>query len=138
MLAATSRHAAVWQIRQLIALAKAQPDKLVYGTGGPGSSQTAASSARRASRPNEQRSIDLGQSTGRWRCDHARMATPKIRTLQPAAQTLGGERALADALGVKPEDVARWLTGVTPPHDRAYLAALDIVARGPLNTTRKK
>jgi len=66
------------------------------------------------------------------------MATPKIRTLQRAAQTLGGERALAEALGVKPEDVARWLAGVTPPHDKAYLAALDIVARGPLHTSSKK
>lgn len=58
------------------------------------------------------------------------MSNPKVRTIQRAAEALGGERALADALGVKAEDVARWLAGTAPAEDAVYLAALDIVAQG--------
>ena len=47
-----------------------------------------------------------------------------------AVQTLGSEKALADALGVMPEKVAKWLRGEEVPHNGAYLAALDIVATG--------
>jgi DNA-binding transcriptional regulator YiaG len=57
---------------------------------------------------------------------------PKTRTLKRALETLGSSKALADALGVKAEEVADWLAGASSPHDTAYLTALDIVARGPM------
>lgn len=60
------------------------------------------------------------------------MTTAKRRTIRRAAAALGGEKALADALGVALEDVASWLSGAAEPNDGAYFAALDIVARGPL------
>ncbi len=62
----------------------------------------------------------------------------KIRTMQRAVQTLGGEQALAEALGVRREDVAQWLSGAAAPQDAAYLAALDIVARGPVGWSRAR
>jgi hypothetical protein len=56
------------------------------------------------------------------------LSTPKIRTLQRAAETLGSEKALATKLGVQPEDVADWLSGTVVMDDHVYLALLDIVA----------
>jgi DNA-binding transcriptional regulator YdaS (Cro superfamily) len=60
----------------------------------------------------------------------------KIRTMQRAMQTLGSEQALAEMLDVSPQDVAQWLSGAALPQDAAYLAALDIVARGPIGHGR--
>ena len=60
---------------------------------------------------------------------HGGMPTPKIRTLVRAVQVLGGETRLAAALGVSSEALAEWLSGAVCPHDDAYFAALDIVAR---------
>jgi DNA-binding transcriptional regulator YiaG len=57
------------------------------------------------------------------------MPTPRIRTLLRASQILGGETQLASALSVSPEALAEWLSGRVWPHDPAYFAALDIVAR---------
>jgi DNA-binding transcriptional regulator YiaG len=57
------------------------------------------------------------------------MPTPRIRTLRRAAKILGGETRLASALSVSPEALAEWLSGAVCPHDPAYFAALDIVAR---------
>jgi hypothetical protein len=62
------------------------------------------------------------------------MNTPKVRTMRRAADMLGGEPALAKALGVKPQEVAAWLSGECVASDRAYFLALDIVARGPEET----
>lgn len=50
--------------------------------------------------------------------------------MRRAVQTLGSETALADALGVKPEEVGEWVRGEKVPHNDAYLDALDIVATG--------
>ena len=58
-----------------------------------------------------------------------RMSTPRMRTLQRAVQTLGGEERLARALGVSLAQLVEWLAGAAHPHDAAYFAALDIVAR---------
>jgi hypothetical protein len=58
-----------------------------------------------------------------------RMPTPRIRTLHRAVQTLGGEEPLARALGVSVAQLLEWLAGAAHPHDGAYFAALDIVAR---------
>jgi hypothetical protein len=62
----------------------------------------------------------------------------KMRTMQRAVETLGGEKALAEILQVTREDVARWLSGAASPQDAAYLAALDIVARGPMGSSRTR
>ena len=62
----------------------------------------------------------------------------KIRTMQRAVQTLGGEQALAEMLEVRREEVAQWLSGAASPQDTAYLAALDIVARGPMGSSRTR
>jgi DNA-binding transcriptional regulator YdaS (Cro superfamily) len=59
------------------------------------------------------------------------METPKTRTMRRAAETLGDEKRLAHALGVAPDDVMRWVQGDALPGTSAFLAALDIVARGP-------
>ena len=62
------------------------------------------------------------------------MENAKLRTIRRAAEALGSEEALAEALGVGLEDVASWLSGSTVPNDAAYFAALDIVASGPLRS----
>jgi transcriptional regulator with XRE-family HTH domain len=61
------------------------------------------------------------------------MATPKRRTLVRAAETLGGEQALAEALGVNVYALAGWLQGTSDAPDAAFFAALEIVANGPFN-----
>ena len=55
-------------------------------------------------------------------------STPKIRTLHRAAQALGSQKALADKLCVKLEDIANWQSGTVELDDRVYFALLDIVA----------
>lgn len=67
----------------------------------------------------------------------AGMATPRRRTLAKAAETLGGERALAEALGVNVHTVAGWLQGTSDAPDAAYFAALRIVANGPFNSKER-
>ena len=57
--------------------------------------------------------------------------TAYTRILRFAAETLGGAEALARALAVNGEELARWLTGAERAPHRIYLAALDIVAAGP-------
>jgi len=61
------------------------------------------------------------------------MTAARLRTIRRAVAALGSEKALADALGVRLQEVAGWMSGATVPHDRAYFAALDIVASGPLS-----
>ena len=61
------------------------------------------------------------------------MATPRRRTLAKAAEALGGERALAEALGVNVYALVGWLQGTSDAPDAAYFAALTIVANGPFN-----
>ena len=63
----------------------------------------------------------------------AGLATPRTRTLAKAAETLGGEQALAEALGVNVYALAGWLQGASDAPDAAYFAALEIVANGPFN-----
>lgn len=66
------------------------------------------------------------------------MTTPRLRTLANAVQTLGGEKALADALGLNAALLRDWLHGVVEPPDAVYFAALEIVAKGPFNGKRGK
>ena len=63
----------------------------------------------------------------------AGMPTSRTRTLAKAAETLGGEQALAEALGVNVYALAGWLRGTIQLPDAPYFAALDIVANGPFN-----
>jgi hypothetical protein len=62
----------------------------------------------------------------------AGMATSRTRTLAEAAETLGGEQALAEALGVNVYALAGWLQGTSDAPD----AALEIVANGPFNENK--
>jgi hypothetical protein len=59
------------------------------------------------------------------------MKSPRTRTIRRAADTVGGVKPLAEELGVEAEELARWLEGTSSPGTAAFLAALDIVARGP-------
>jgi hypothetical protein len=65
------------------------------------------------------------------------MATPRTRTLAKAAEDLGGEQALAEALGVNAYALAGWLQGTSDAPDAAYFAALEIVANGPFNNKER-
>ena len=65
------------------------------------------------------------------------MESARSRTIRRALEVLGDEKALAYALGVQLEDVRSWLTETAAPDDRAYFAALDIVAVGPLFSGRR-
>lgn len=56
--------------------------------------------------------------------------TPYTRTLQRAADTLGGYERLARALGVTLAQLRLWTTGVEVPPIEVFTAALDIVAAG--------
>ena len=75
------------------------------------------------------------------RCAHAGRVTgaivsddPKVegtaysRTLQRAADRLGGVAELAEKLGVGAPDLERWIAGASRPPQDVFLAALDIVA----------
>jgi hypothetical protein len=53
-----------------------------------------------------------------------------MRTLQRAAETLGGVRELAELLGKPVADVQRWVDGKAQPPQDLFLVALDIVAGG--------
>jgi hypothetical protein len=57
--------------------------------------------------------------------------TPQQRTLRRAAETLGGVEHLSQVLQATPAHVASWISGEAPVPTKIYLAALDIVARGP-------
>jgi hypothetical protein len=61
------------------------------------------------------------------------MDTAQTRTLRRAlAACSGNTKTLAEILGVPIAELAPWLAGKNAPPTRVYLAALDIVARGPL------
>ncbi len=57
-------------------------------------------------------------------------STAYTRTLQRAADTLGGPALLARALSVPLADLKRWLAGESRPPQDIFLAALDIVSDG--------
>ena len=51
------------------------------------------------------------------------------RTLQQAAEVVGGEANLATALRAPPHALRRWLEGVESPPIQVHLAALDLITR---------
>lgn len=50
-------------------------------------------------------------------------------TLRQAAELLGGEENLANALKVSPEALRPWLKGEEPPPIEVHLATLDLLTR---------
>lgn len=56
------------------------------------------------------------------------MPTVYIRTLQRAAELVGGEEALARRLKVTPSHLALWLHGTVSPPCDFFLKAADIVS----------
>ena len=55
------------------------------------------------------------------------MPTVYVRTLQRAAELVGGEEALARRLKVTPSHLALWLHGIVSPPCDYFLKAADIV-----------
>ena len=59
------------------------------------------------------------------------------RVIRTAAETLGGEGELASHLGVSPEQLARWASGLEAAPFEAFLAGLDVIARGSFARRRR-
>ena len=66
-------------------------------------------------------------------CYAKRMEThrPYVEALCAAVDTLGGEKQLADRLGVDAKDLHAWVEGRSAPPLGAFLEALDVIAAGP-------
>jgi hypothetical protein len=61
------------------------------------------------------------------------MENPQVRILRRALQSVGSLERLAEALDTRPEYIHAWIaSNAVPPH-HIYLAALEIVERGPLS-----
>lgn len=56
-----------------------------------------------------------------------RIDAPYLRTLRSAVRLAGGEAALAQAWGVPPEKLARWLSAEALLPIALYMAALDVI-----------
>lgn len=63
---------------------------------------------------------------------------PYADALKAALETAGGERELADRLGVPAEELHAWVEGNTPPPLTAFLEALDVIAAGPYRRRRRR
>jgi len=59
-------------------------------------------------------------------------SSPFTRTLQLAAETLGGVAQLAIHLGIDRARLERWMSGAQTPPNEVFMQALDIVAAGRL------
>lgn len=73
-------------------------------------------------------------SPGTRRTGHPTASDYYARTLQQAAEVVGGEANLATALQVPPHALRRWLEGEESPPIQVHLAALDLITR----RTRKR
>jgi hypothetical protein len=61
------------------------------------------------------------------------MENSQIRVLRRALESIGSLERLAEVLGTRPEYIHAWIaSNAVPPH-HIFLAALDIVERGPLS-----
>lgn len=56
---------------------------------------------------------------------------PYAEALRAAVDTLGGEKELAQRLGVDAKDLHAWVEGRAAPPLAAFLEALDVIAAGP-------
>lgn len=74
-----------------------------------------------------------GHGSRHGACWAKRMEThrPYTEALLAAVDTLGGEKELADRLGVDAKDLHAWLQGRAAPPLGAFLEALDVIAAGP-------
>lgn len=59
------------------------------------------------------------------------------RVLRSAAEALGSDASLASHLGVSAQQLARWTVGIEPAPFDAFIAGLDVVARGPFARKRR-
>ena len=51
----------------------------------------------------------------------------RARTLQVAADQVGGRRKLRDLLGASSAEVAAWISGVAEPPDEIFLRAVELI-----------
>ncbi|HET7366643.1 MAG TPA: hypothetical protein VFJ70_23965 [Burkholderiales bacterium] len=63
-----------------------------------------------------------------WRQGEVALPDLYLRTLQRAAEIVGGEQALALHLKVTPSHLALWLKGLEEPTTEAFLRAVDLVS----------
>jgi hypothetical protein len=59
---------------------------------------------------------------------------PYVRPLEQARRAAGGDEELAAALSTSTEMLSTWLSGETPPPMKAYVAAMNLVARNRLRS----
>ena len=59
-----------------------------------------------------------------------------MRTLQRAAEIVGGTEALAQRLKVTPSHLALWIKGEESPGDEIFLRAVDIVTDDQLGSIK--
>ena len=60
-----------------------------------------------------------------------------MRTLQRAAEIVGGPDALALKLNVTPSHLSLWLTGLESPREDIFLRAVDIVSDSQFSGLKK-
>ena len=60
-----------------------------------------------------------------------------MRTLQRAADIVGGPQALAQKLRVTPSHLDLWLKGLESPREEIFLLAVDIVSDDDVGTLKK-
>jgi hypothetical protein len=60
-----------------------------------------------------------------------------MRTLQRAADIVGGPDALAQKLRVTPSHLELWLKGLESPREEIFLRAVDIVSDDEIGTLNK-
>lgn len=63
---------------------------------------------------------------------------PYAEALRAAVDTLGGEKALAERLGVDAKEVHAWVEGRATPPLGAFLEALDVIAAGPYSRGHRR
>jgi predicted transcriptional regulator len=63
--------------------------------------------------------------------------TVHARALRKAAEIFG-ERELATDLGVTQEQLVRWMQGLEPPPDSAFLRVVDILSESALRELRQQ
>ena len=64
-----------------------------------------------------------------------RSSSPFTRTLQLAAENLGGVPELAIRLGIDRRRLERWMSGDEAPPHEVFTTALDVVAAGPTHAS---
>ena len=60
-----------------------------------------------------------------------------VRTLQRAADIVGGPLALAERLKVTPSHLDLWLKGLESPREEIFLRAVDIVSEDQMGAMKK-